>query len=244
MLDELERADISFMPIGRAPENDSGPKDLGGDRFLQRQGTQNWRQSRWFTSYGIQIYTGIPSERDGARWHDFEFTYPALCAAADAVIACIEKLIEVTTNPLLVLTKSGGLRFSCRVPDYLHSDTTAAKLYIYKHAPTPENPHHRDVYLEIRGKNGYSRWDARYEILCGDLLNPPIIATEPLFMPINTLRDALHTSQPSGETLPEQPTSMHRPPKIHITETYTLKSAGKMVIVVGMLATKFSAVTS
>ena len=205
MLDELERADISFMPIGHAPENDSGPKDLGGDRFLERQSARDWRYNSWSASWGIQIYTGIPSERDGARWHDLEFTYQALCAAPDAVVACVETLLKITANPLLVLTKSGGLRFSCRVPNYLHSDPEAAKLYIYKHTPTPENPRHRDVYLEIRGKNGYSRWDSRYEVLCGNLLDPPVIAKELLLFPINTLRDALHAPEPSGET-PGEPT--------------------------------------
>ena len=200
MLDELEGADISFMPIGHAPENDQGPKDLGGVRFLERQAAKDWDRKNWFASWGIQIYTGIPSERDNARWHDFEFTYQALCAAPDAVMACVETLVEMTANPLLTMTKSGGLRFSCRIPNYLHPDTEAAKLYIYKHAPTPENPHHRDVYLEIRGKNGYSRWDTRYEILCGNLLAPPVIAIERLFHPINALRDALHAPEPPGAT--------------------------------------------
>ena len=203
MLEELERADISFMPIGHAPENDSGPKDFGGDRFLKRQGARSWRRNRWLASWGIQIYTGIPSERKGARWHDINFNYEAICDAPDVVTACIEALVKMTAKPLLTLTKSGGLRFSCRVPDYLHPDTELAKLYIYKHAPTPENPHHREVYLEIRGENGYSRWDARYEILAGDLLAPPVIAKELLFAPINALRDALHAPEPPGEMPPE-----------------------------------------
>ena len=34
---ELEHADISFMPIGRAPERDHGPRSFGGERFLKRQ---------------------------------------------------------------------------------------------------------------------------------------------------------------------------------------------------------------
>ena len=203
MLDKLEQADISFMPIGRAPEgNDHGPKDLGGDRFLKRQTTDDWHRMRWFASWGIQIYTGIPSERDDARWHDINFTYQAICDAPDAVITCIETLIKITAKPLLTMTKSGGLRFSCRVPEYLHPDTDTAKCYIYKHSPTPENPHHRDVYLEILGENGYSQWDARYEILLGNLLEPPVIAKELLFPPIDTLRDALHKPDTSGETLP------------------------------------------
>ena len=204
MLDELQSVDISYMPIGHAPENDKGPKDLGGERFFKRQGARDWRRERWLASWGIQIYTGIPSERDGARWHDINFKYEAICAAPDTVIACIEALVKITANPLLTLTESGGLRFSCRVPDYLHPYTDAAKLYIYKHSPTPENPYHRDVYLEILGKNGYSRWDARYEILLGNLLAPPVIAKELLFAPINSVREALHAPEPSGET-PSEP---------------------------------------
>ena len=37
---ELEASDISFMPIGLAPWNDEGPMDLGGERFLKRQGIE------------------------------------------------------------------------------------------------------------------------------------------------------------------------------------------------------------
>ena len=199
-LDALERAGISFMPIGRAPENDQGPRDLGGERFLKRQGIQDWRYRRLNASWGIQIYTGIPSERDEARWHDLRFTYQAVCAAPDTVLACVEALVKTTGKPLLTLTKSGGLRFSCRIPDYLHSNTEPAKFYTYKRTPTSENPHHRDVYLEILGDKGYSRWDTRYEVLLGDLLNPPIISQEVLFMAIDAFRDALHEPDPSGET--------------------------------------------
>ena len=199
-LDALERAGISFMPIGRAPENDRGPRDFGGERFLKRQGIQDWHHRRWSTSWGIQIYTGIPSERDGARWHDLHFTYQAVCDAPDRVLVCIEALVKMTGKPLLMLTKSGGLRFSCRIPDYLHSNTEPSKFYIYKHTPTSENPHHRDVYLEIFGDKGYSRWDARYEVLLGNLLDPPMISQEVLFTAIDAFRDALHTPDPSGET--------------------------------------------
>lgn len=203
LLDELERADISFMPIGHAAENEHGPKDAGGARFLKRQGTRDWRHKRLSASWGIQIYTGIPSEQAGARWHDIDFTYHAICAAPDAVLTCIEELITITVKPLLTMTKSGGLRFSCRVPDYLHPNIDEAKSYIYKHSPTPENPHHRDVYLEILGENGYSRWDARYEILLGELLDPPMIAREILFVPIDALRAALHEPEPTGTMPPK-----------------------------------------
>ena len=64
---DLEQAHISFMPIGHAPESDHPPKYFGGERFLTRQGTRDWRPRRWFASWGIQIYTGTPSGRDDAQ---------------------------------------------------------------------------------------------------------------------------------------------------------------------------------
>ena len=70
---ELEQADISFMPIGRAPHNDHGPIDFGGERFLRRQSLEDWKIEFWHKSWGLQVYTGTPSERDGASWHDIEF---------------------------------------------------------------------------------------------------------------------------------------------------------------------------
>ena len=200
ILADLEQACISFMPTGRAPAHDS---DLGAFnskcRFLKRQGMKDWRIRQWSASWGIQVHTGIPSEHDGARWHDLDFKYEAICAAPDAIIACIEALINAVVNPLLTMSRSGGLRFSCRIPDYLHSNTEEAKLYIYKETPTAKNPHQRDVYLEILGEAGCSCWDARYEILLGNLLNPPIITAEILFAHINTLRAVLHEPTPPRE---------------------------------------------
>ena len=199
---DLEQAGISFMPVGGGPGYDRVPQSFGGERFLRRQRIGDWEIRHWHTSWGIRVYTGIPSEHHGARWHDFEFTYEAICAAPEAVLACIETLVSVVGNPLLTLTKSGGLRFSCRIPDYLHENTEEARLYIYKDAPTPENPHHRDVYLEILGEAGHSPWDARYELLLGDLLDPPVIAKGVLFSAIDTLRSELHVPQLLG---PERP---------------------------------------
>ncbi len=196
---DLEQADVSFMPIGRAPTYDSGPRDFGGERFLKRQSIEDWIIRQWHASWGIQVYTGIPSEQDGARWHDLDFTYHAICAAPDAVFACIETLVNAVANPLLALTKSGGLRFSCRVPEYLHANTEAAKQYIYKHTATVENSYQRDVYLEISGDKGYNRWDGRYEIVLGNLLDPPVIFKEVLFAPINILHSEIHEPAPLGQ---------------------------------------------
>ena len=200
---ELEESDISFMPIGHAPWNDNGPTDFGGERFLKRQGIEDWLIRHWHKSWGIQVYTGIPSESDGARWHDIDFTYEALCAAPDAILACIETLTNAVVNPLLTLSKSGGIRFSCRIPDYLYPKTEASKQYIYKHTTTGEHSYHQDVYLEIAGEEGYNRWDARYEILLGNLLDPPVIAKEVLFAIIDALRAELHDPVLLGEEKPK-----------------------------------------
>ena len=48
------------------------------------------------------------------------------------------------------------------------------------------------------GEKGYSCWDARYEILLGDLLDPPVISKEVLFPPIDALRAALHEPIPQS----------------------------------------------
>ena len=197
---DLEEVGISFMPVGRALKYDRVPQSFGGERFLRRQGTGDWDSKQWNTSWGIRVYTGIPSEREGARWHDLHFTYASICAAPDAVLTCIETLIDVVAHPLLTLTKSGGLRFSCRVPDYLHPNTEEARFYIYK-----DTPNQRDVYLEICGEEGHSPWDARYEILLGDLLNPPVIAKEVFFASIDALREALHEPNPRQTETPKSP---------------------------------------
>ena len=204
-LHDMELADISFMPIGRAPKNDHGPRSIGSKQFLERQGIRSWAMEHWDKSWGIQVYTGIPSERDGARWHDLDFTYPAVCAAPDAVYACIEALVNAVENPLLTLSKSGGIRFSCRIPDYLHPKTEMERFYIYKHTPTAEDPHRTEIYLKILGEHGYNPWDARYEILLGHLLDPPLITKEILFGPINALRTAIHKPAPTAVGKLEQP---------------------------------------
>ncbi len=198
LLHDLEQADISFMPIGQAPF-DRGPAYRGGSRFLRRQRTLDWSPRRWFSSWGIQVYTGTPSAREETNWHDIEFTYRAIRDAPDAVVACVDALVNAVMNPLLTLLKGGGLRFSCRVPDYLHSNTMDARQYVHKHRPDIDHPRDRDVYVDIVGDKGYSRWDARYEILKGNLLDPPIISKDVLFAFLDVLRELLHEPAPASE---------------------------------------------
>lgn len=207
---ELEHADVSFMPIGRAPIYENGPTDCDGERFLKRQGIEDWEIRQWHGSCGIQVYTGTPSAKDTANWHDLNFTYNAVCAAPEAVSICIETLTNIVANPLLTITKSGGLRFSCRIPDYLHPNTEEAKRYIYKQTPTAKNAYQKEVYLEICGDKGYNRWDGRYELLLGNLLDPPVISKELLFRPIEALRDTLHQPVTFGEN-GSQPVIVNNP---------------------------------
>ena len=205
MLQDLEAAGISFMPIGQAPGTDRPPRFFGGERFLKRQQATDWDPIRWHRSWGIHVYTGMPSACDGAPWHDIDFKYEAICAAPDAVLACVQALVDAVVNPLLTITRSGGLRFSCRIPGYLHPNTKPAQLYVDKGTPTAENPHQHDAYLEIFGEKGHNCWDARYEILLGDLLDPPVISKEVFFASIDALRAALHDPVPQSLQHKESP---------------------------------------
>ena len=198
MLQDLEAAGISFMPIGEAPGTDCPPRHFGGERFLKRQQATAWDAIRWRKSWGLQVYTGMPSARNGAPWHDIDFKYEALCAAPEAILVCVQALVDSVANPLLTISKSGGLRFSCRIPGYLHPHTKQEQLSTYQQTPTAENLPPHDAYLEILGEKGHNCWDARYEILLGSLLDPPVIPKEILFVAIDALRAALHEPVPQN----------------------------------------------
>ena len=209
---DLEAAHIFFLPIGQAPGTDRSPRHFSGKPFWQREQMPDWDAVRWPRSWGIQVSTGMPSARDGAAWHDIHFKYETICAAPDAVLACVQALTASVANPLLTISKSGGLRFSCRVPGYLHPSTKQARFYIYKQTLPTAHPNPDEVYLEISGERGYTCWDARHEILIGDLLNPPVIPKEVLFAPLDALRAVLHDpvpqKLPDEESIPDAPVSL------------------------------------
>lgn len=200
MVSDMEEANISIMPIGRAPHNDDGPKELDEKRFLKRQKAEDWSMRQWNASFGLQVFTGLPSESNGAYWHDFQFTYTAISKVPEDVMSCLEVMIDSVANPLLALTQHGGLRFSCRIPSYLHHNSDNALFYIHKYMPDADIPNDCEVYLNVKGNRGYSRWDARYEILLGDILEPPVIAKEVVFAPIDAMRAQLHQPDPQIST--------------------------------------------
>lgn len=192
ILYELEKASISFMPIGQEPF-DRAPENWNqSDRIKDRQDTRSWQPRRWYASWGVGIYTGETSGHEDAPWHDIEFTHQAILRVPDAVSRCLEALISAVVNPLVTLTKEGGLRFSCRIEEYLHPYILEAKQYIYEHRPTQTDPKYRDVYVEVKGDMDYSIWDTRYEILVGSLLEPPVISSDVLFGLLGFFKSVLH----------------------------------------------------
>ena len=199
---DLEAANIFFLPIGQAPGADRPPRQFEKKLLSPREQIVDWDAIRWPRSWGIQVYTGMPSARDGAPWHDINFKYETICAAPDAVLACVQALVDSVANPLLTISKSGGLRFSCRIPGYLHPNTKQARFYVYKQPLSAAHPNQHEAYLEISGEKGYTCWDARHEILMGDLLDPPVIPKEVLFASIDMLRAALHA--PMLQNLPDE----------------------------------------
>ena len=186
LLYAFEQAAISVLPIGKAPF-DRAPadwlrKDPYRNRVDERQEAQGWMPRQWFASWGIGIYTGLTSAQGAANWHDILFTYQAILEAPTATRACLDALINTVKDPLVVLTQDGDLRFTCRIPDYLHPNTVSDKLYIRKHPPTQPDPMESgDVYVIIKGDKDYSVWDARHEILMGSVFNPPLISSDVLF---------------------------------------------------------------
>ena len=201
LVDDLKHASIACMPLARAPDTIDMPRGFEECAYHYGYKTiRDWGIFQWHASWGIRIYTGVPSERDGAFWHDLEFTYQAIHTAPEAVSDCLAALISLTKNPLLTMTPSGGLRFSCRITDYLHRKPE--QIHIYKHTPTPENADHRDIYLAISGEDSYTPWDARHEILVGNLIEPPIFEKDVLFAPLDKLKAELH--QPASYPIREE----------------------------------------
>ncbi len=191
LVDDLEQASIACMPLARAPNEIDMPRGFEECPYHYTYKTiEEWGIFQWHASWGIRIYTGVPSECHGAPWHDLEFTYHAINTAPELISDCLEVLISLTVNPILAMTPSGGLRFSCRITDYLHRKPE--QIYIYKHTPTPENVDRRDVYLAISGEDSYTPWDTRHEILFGDLVEPPTLDKDVLFAPLDKLKAELH----------------------------------------------------
>ena len=191
--ENLSRAGIGFMPIGKnghCLEFYTQPK--ADKDWETTYGVSDWKPKSWRDAYGIQIYTGSPS----GYLTSLDFEHAIIRDHPQHFLDTLSRLCELTENPLLVITKSGGLRFECRTPGYVHPKTDQ------RYVATWKNHHeHQDLYLEIFGEKGLSRYDARYEIYTGSLLNIPVIDHPALFDILNDFQEKI------GEPRPEKPTT-------------------------------------
>ena len=185
--EKLSHADIGFMPIaksGHCPEKYSAE---AGKDWETTYGVSDWKPPSWRNSYGIQIYTGIPS----GYLTSLDFEYEIIRDHPQPFLETLARLCQLTENPLLVISKSGGLRFECRTPGYIHPKKSQRVVATWK------NHHeHEDLYLEVFGEKGLSRYDARYEIYTGSLLNIPVIAHESILEITDDLREQIGEPQP------------------------------------------------
>ena len=108
------------------------------------------------------------------------------------LVTCRHKKKTPLTPPL---SKSGGLRYSCKTPGYIHPRATENREYIGKW--NQQTGEREALYLEIFGDKGLSRWDARYEIITGNLFDLPVIEDiDALFDIIDTLKSKIHAQAP------------------------------------------------
>lgn len=189
---ELECADLSFLPItksGHCPER----WRADGKDWESTYGISDWKPKSWRCSYGIQIFTGSPS----GNIMDLDFEFAIIRDYPDVFITTLQQLCALVDNPLLVITKRGGLRFSVRTPGYVHPLREKIAVATWKN-----HSEHDRLYLEIFGEKGLSRYDARYKIVSGSLLNIPEVDYRPVLEIVDALREQIGTPKP------EKPTSV------------------------------------
>ena len=201
--ENLSRAALGFMPIGKNGHCLEYYTQPNADKDWETTyGINDWKPKSWRNAYGIQIYTGRPSR----YLTSLDFEYAIIRDHPQQFLDTLSRLYELTENPLLVISKSGGLRFECRTPGYVHPKTDQ------RYVATWRNHHeHQDLYLEIFGEKGLSRYDARYEIYTGSLLNIPVIDHPALFEILNDLQEQIGEPRPEKST--PQPKPTQRPEK-------------------------------
>ena len=214
--EKLSRAGLGFLPIAKSGFCTEKYGTEAGKDWETTYGVSDWKSKSWRNSYGIQIYTGEPSR----YLTDLDFEYAIIRDYPQQFLDTLSRLCDLTENPLLVISKSGGLRFECRTPGYVHPKTNQ------RYVATWKNHHkHKDLYLEIFGEKGLSRYDARYEIYTGSLLDIPVIDHHALFTIVNDLLAEIGEPRPekSKSTLktiqtPEKREKVVNPPSAKIVD--------------------------
>ena len=154
---------------------------------------QHWEQRYWRDSWGVQAYTGKPS----GYLTDLDFEYESISMYPEQTLDCIRRVCSLTKNPLLTITKSGGIRFTCRTPGYVHPRIKEDQEYVYQFVEYNDSGNMvRDLLLEVFGDRNLSRWDARYEIINGSIFDVPDIEISKLFGAIEPFRQDLSIPTP------------------------------------------------
>lgn len=192
---DFEAARLGIIPIAKNGYPIEQYAASVGKDWQTRYGFDDWESRSWKQSYGVQVYTGIPSE----DLTELDFEFPIVRDHPDIFLDTLDALFSLTKIPCLAISKSGGIRFSCRSPDYVHPRSTEEREYIAKY--NQETGTREALYLEIFGDKGLSRWDARYEIITGDLFDLPVIEdVEALFEIIDNLKSQIHVPAPPKTT--------------------------------------------
>ena len=169
---ELRLADLEAAGLSVIPVNADQPISPFGDHLHANGQTTAaaYPAHVWAKATGIMIMTGFKSQR---RFSEFTFSLMDV----DIEAAMIERYPEVVeeilqtyrtgaaTTPCIARTKSGGLRLSgylapC-VPKLSLRDRTDDEMLI-----------------EFFSLNAYSRWDPRYTLIEGSILNAPELRIE------------------------------------------------------------------
>lgn len=186
---KFTEAGLGILPIARHGLSiEKYSKDCGKDWTTQYK-FSDWNAESWKKSWGIQVYTGLPSN----YLTDLDFEYAVINDYPSLFLETLKHLCELTSIPIVTISKSGGVRFTCRTPNYLHSNQKCDKEYIGVWESQKERT---SLYLEIFSEKGLSRWDARYEIVEGDLFNIPVIESDKLFSVIDNLKNEIHVAPP------------------------------------------------
>ena len=196
--EKLSRAGLGFMPIGNEGHCLEYYTQPNADKDWETTyGVSDWKSKSWRDSYGIQIYTGEPS----GYLTDLDFEYAIIRDYPQQFLDTLSRLCDLTDTPLLIISKSGGVRFSCRTPGYVHPKKEQMAVATWK------NHHeHKELYLEIFGEKGLSRYDARYEIYTGSLLKIPVIEHHALFEIVDQLREQIGEPRPEKSKPTPKPT--------------------------------------
>lgn len=196
---DFEAARLGIIPIAKNGHPIEQYAASVKKDWKTRYGFDDWEKRSWKQSYGIQVYTGIPSE----YITELDFEYDIVRDHPQALLETLDALLKLIQCPLITISKSGGIRFTGRTPNYIHPRNNEAREYIAKY--NQETGNKDALYLEIFGDKGLSRWDARYEIITGDLFNLPVVEdVDALFEIIDNLKSKIHLPAPPKQEKSQQ----------------------------------------